>query len=254
MTIDTPCVTAISEHEVDRVFREDGLYQLLFTGLPEEKEPELQDLARLWILTRQRKPFCLLEFGSGHSILILASALKKNWDEYRDTCGGTGRFEQPRLLALETHEKWRENTESKVQTADLADFVTILPASVHVAEYNGQLCHFYDELPDVVPDFVYLDGPASSSIQGEVNGLSFRNPSRTVMSADILKYESTLLPGFFMIVDGRTNNARFLRRMLTRAYIVRHDPIGDVTTFELDETPLGRKNIMGWQAYSGGLG
>jgi hypothetical protein len=71
------------------------------------------------------------------------------------------------------------------------------------------------------------------------------------MSGDLLKYESTLVPGFFMILDGRNNNARFLERMVTRDYIVQHHESADVTTFELTEARLGQKNIFGWEAYSG---
>jgi hypothetical protein len=112
-----------------------------------------------------------------------------------------------------------------------------------------QVCHFYLNLPDIVPDFVYLDGPTPSSVQGEINGLSFSNPKRTVMSGDILKYESTLLPGFFMIIDGRTNNARFLQRMLKRSYDVNYHDLANVTTFELNEHRLGKKNIYGREAY-----
>ena len=122
---------------------------------------------------------------------------------------------------------------------------------VTIAEYRGQLCHFYDTLPDIVPDFVYLDGPDPATVQGSINGLSFQNPHRTVMSGDLLKYESTLVPGFFMILDGRNNNARFLQRMLTRDYTIQYHEVADVTTFELTEPRLGQKNIFGWEAYSG---
>lgn len=154
-------------------------------------------------------------------------------------------------MSLESAEKWRDNTIAKVEAAALSEFSEIAVSTVTVAEHRGQLCHFYDELPDVVPDFVYLDGPDPATVEGSINGLSFQNPKRTVMSSDILKYESTLLPGFFMIVDGRTNNARFLQRMLTREYTIQYYEGGDVTTFELTEPRLGRKNIFGWEAYSG---
>ena len=44
-----------------------------------------------------------------------------------------------------------------------------------------------------------------------------------------------------MIVDGRTNNARFMQKMLKRSYEVRYHEGADVTTFELNETRLGKK-------------
>ena len=38
------------------------------------------DLARLYKSVRERKPFQFLEFSSGFSIIIMASALKQNWE------------------------------------------------------------------------------------------------------------------------------------------------------------------------------
>lgn len=69
------------------------------------------------------------------------------------------------------------------------------------------------------------------------------------MAGDPLLYESTFLPGFFMIVDGRSNNARFLERMLLRQYNVQYHEVADVTTFELIEPRLGKKNVYGWEAF-----
>lgn len=163
--------------------------------------------------------------------------------------GGYLDYPQPKIISLESAKKWRENTMVKIKAAELSDFSEILISTVSITEQQGQLCHVYDNLPDIVPDFVYLDGPDPQNVQGSVNGITFKNPKRTVMSADILKYESTLLPGFFMIVDGRSNNARFLSRTLTREYEVKYHEDADVTTFELKEPRLGQKNIYGWEAY-----
>ncbi len=64
-------------------------------------------------------------------------------------------------------------------------------------------------------------------------------------SGDLLLTESTFLPGTFIIVDGRTNNARFLERNFTRNYETKYDGEGDVTTFELVEERLGKYNLLG---------
>lgn len=114
---------------------------------------------------------------------------------------------------------------------------------VVIGTFNGRLCHYYADLPDVIPDFVYLDGPDPNDVQGKVNGLSFQCDERTVMSGDLLLIEPTFLPGLTVLLDGRTNNARFLERNFQREYAVRWDPIADVTIFELSEPPLGRYNI-----------
>ena len=64
------------------------------------------------------------------------------------------------------------------------------------------------------------------------------------MSADLLLMESTFLPGTFILVDGRTNNARFLGNNFKRNYEVNWDKDQDVTTFELNEERLGKYNVF----------
>lgn len=65
------------------------------------------------------------------------------------------------------------------------------------------------------------------------------------MSGDILLMEPILIPGTFILIDGRTNNARFLQNNLKRKYEINWDKEGDVTTIELIEERLGRFNLLG---------
>lgn len=253
LTKDIHDIYTISKNEAKEMLQEEGCLEFLKHGMENELSPEWDDLARIYFLVRKRKPFQVLEFGSGFSTLIIAYALKNNWDEYlnglNDEKEVVRKYEQPHLVALESSEKWKKNTLKKLDSVNLSNFVDIEISGVEISEYNGQICHYYKNLPDIVPDFVYLDGPDPATVSGNINGLSFKNPRRTVMSADLLKYESSLLPGFFMIVDGRTNNCRFLNRNLQRNFIYQYHKEADVSTFELDEERLGRKNVFGWEAY-----
>ena len=103
------------------------------------------------------------------------------------------------------------------------DRVHVTHSGVSATTFNGRACHLYDRLPDVVPDLVYLDGPDPADVRGDVNGLSFGIPERTVMSADLLVMEPTLLPGTVVVVDGRESNTRFLLRNLQRPVRVTRD-------------------------------
>ena len=85
--------------------------------------------------------------------------------------GGGETYSQPRIVSLESSDKWRDNTIAKLAAAGLSDFSEIAVSMVTIAEYRGQLCHFYDTLPDIVPDFVYLDGPDPATVQGSINGM-----------------------------------------------------------------------------------
>jgi len=107
---------------------------------------------------------------------------------------------------------------------------------------NGRLCHFCNDLPSIIPDFVYLDGPYKFDVKGSINGLNVNSVDVTPVSADLLLMEPILLPGTFVLIDGRTNNARFLKNNFQRDWEYIHDSNGDVNTFELIEEPLGTHN------------
>ncbi len=227
--------------------RSEGLDQFIdFTSTSSPGiAPDVGDLARIHRLIRTRKSLTVLEFGVGYSTIVIAHALRKNQHEWNAlTSAPKLRNRYPfHCFTVDASTSWLELARSKFP-AELAPFVTFKHSTVRIGTHNGQLCHFYESLPDIVPDFIYLDGPDPKDVQGSINGLTFQCEERTVMSADPLLMESTLLAGFFMLLDGRTNNARFLERNLTRSYKVVWDREGDVTTFELDEDRLGPVNIL----------
>jgi len=208
--------------------------------------PQVADLVRLHKMIRQRKSFTVLEFGLGYSTIIMADALQKNqeeWDRLQKKPSIRNRFTF-QLFSIDAAENWIEEINS-IMPKTLAPRVHIQYSEVEIGTFNGQLCHYYKNLPDVVPDFIYLDGPHTKDVKGKINGLSFQCDERTVMSADLLLMEPTFLPGTFIIVDGRTNNARFLERNFSRRYKKVWDKEGDITTFELDEERLGKHNLLG---------
>ena len=126
----------------------------------------------------------------------------------------------------------------------LGAFATVRESSVHMVVHDNRVATMYSELPNVSPDFIYIDGPSQFATNEELNGFSFRHQCRMPMSADVLRIEFFLEPGTFILVDGRTANARFLETYLRRQWIYEHDPVGDVHYFELKEKPLGRFNRL----------
>lgn len=208
--------------------------------------PELDDLARLHKLIRERKSFTVLEFGVGYSTVVMADALQKNeqeWSQLDDPPEIRNRYIFE-IFCVDASEKWLDHWRESISD-ELADRIHFNYSPVEVETFDGRICHRYTDLPDIVPDFVYLDAPHPKQVQGSVNGLSFECDERTVMSADLLHMEPTLLPGTFILVDGRTNNARFLERHFQREFEVNEDKEADVTTFELVEDRLGKYNILG---------
>lgn len=208
--------------------------------------PQSGDLVRLHKLIRSRKPFTVLEFGLGYSSIVMADALKKNqedWENLHHKPEIRNRF-MFQLFCVDASNDWIENVKDRFPK-HLCDRVHFQQSDVEIGTFQGQLCHYYKNIPDIIAEFIYLDGPSAKDVKGSINGLSFNCDERTVMSGDLLLMESTFLPGTFIVVDGRVNNARFLKRNFSRNYEINYDKDGDVTTFELSEERLGKYNLLG---------
>jgi hypothetical protein len=121
----------------------------------------------------------------------------------------------------------------------LKDFASISHSSIELVTHDNRIATIYSKLPNISPDLIYIDGPSLYGTTTELNGLSFNSPVRMPISADVLRFEFLLEPGTLIVVDGRTNNARFLKTYLKRNWIYHHDSLNDVHYFELQETPLG---------------
>ncbi len=223
-----------------------GVFDAVGGKLASPIPPDPDDLARIHKLIRLRKCFTVLEFGVGYSTAVIADALQKNqrdWEALPQKAEIRNRF-MFQLFSVDTSKAWIETAAARLP-ADLAARVHFQFSEVKIGTHNGQICHYYQNIPDIVPDFIYLDGPSPKDVKGSVNGMSFQCDERTVMAADLLLMEPTFLPGLFILVDGRTNNARFLARNFTRKYDAKWGPEGDVTTFELVEERLGKYNLLG---------
>ncbi len=212
--------------------------------------PDLDDLARLHQLIRKRKSFTILEFGLGLSSIVMADALMKNKLEFENlkTKPQIRNNHMFQLFCVDSDLNWINHSKEKFPE-QLIDFVQFKHSNVSIGTFNDRICHYYDQLPDIVPDFIYLDGPSPKDVKGSENGLTFQCDERTVMSADILKMEPILLPETMILVDGRTNNARFLKNNFQRNFEMVWDKESDITTFILKEERLGKYNILGFDFY-----
>ena len=231
-------------------FHDEGLAELVAcsqaadtNGYNVAIEPDTDDLVRLHQLVRERRVFTVLEFGTGYSTLVIADALAKNADDFASSDAEVELLPADafRVFTVDVSEAWLATAMARIPCG-LQAHVVATHSPLRTGTHNGQLCHFYERLPNVVPDFIYLDGPDPRDVEGMVNGLDFSHRERTVMSGDLLLMEPTFVPGLMVLVDGRTNNARFLANNFRRSYDWLEDPGGDFTMFELAEPPLGQRN------------
>lgn len=237
--------TGIGPAAAEAYIRAEGLDTLLSDGSADGIHAipaDLSDLARLHGLLRQRRVASVLEFGVGYSTAVIAHALARNAEEFGDGVRpGTIAPDAHHVYSVDTGGRWIELAASRLPM-DLRGRVTFTQSACEATAFAGQLCHLYRTLPDVIPEFVYLDGPDPAAVTGTVNGVGFAAPGRTPMAADMLLLEPLLLPGTMILVDGRVNNARFLANNFCRDWDVYEDPDGRFASFELIEPPLGRRN------------
>lgn len=204
--------------------------------------PHRPDLVRLHRLVRERRVTTILEFGCGWSTLVMAHALRQNRDDFADivrtTLRRTNAFE---LHSVDDMPEFIEIAQRRLPD-DLADLVNFSSSTVRMTTFGDRICTEYEELPNIAPDFIYLDGPSQHSPLGSINGITTAHADRLPMSCDLLKIEHFLLPGTLILVDGRTANARFLQANFQRRWHHEHDAAGDVHYLELLEPPLGKHN------------
>ncbi|HXR49430.1 MAG TPA: hypothetical protein VN778_00165 [Verrucomicrobiae bacterium] len=231
--------------EADRMASKNSALEKSVSALEEKPfEPEYDDLCRLHWIALSRKVINTLEFGSGYSTAILADAMRILNKYFGEWAKNSIRSENPfHVYAVEEEQRFLEITQLRLG-AKLQSFATVSRSSVDILTHDNRIVSVYSKLPNISPDFIYLDGPSQFATTQEINGFSFNSKARMPMSADILRVEFFLEPGTLILVDGRTANARFLKSYLRRNWAYLHDPIGDIHYFELQEEPLGPFNKL----------
>lgn len=210
---------------------------------PENLDPiatEYDDLIRLHHLIISRKVTTILEFGVGKSTAVFNHALSYNKGLHQDFVKNNLRrsnlFE---CYSVDNNKEWIEVTKKNFKNLENVHFHC---SPVETSTFNDRICTLYKELPNICPDFIYLDGPDQFSSTGDVRGISTRHPDRLPMAADLLTIEYFLLPGTLIVVDGRTANAAFLKNNFQRNWMHYYSESFDQHFFELQERPLGPYN------------
>lgn|SRR5690349_471056 len=231
--------------EADRMESKNSALEKSVSAFEEKPfEPKYDDLCRLHWIALSRKVINILELGSGYSTAVLADAMRILNKHFGKWAKKSIRSDNPfHVYAVEEEQRFLEITQlrlgSKLQT-----FATVSRSSVDILIHDNRIASIYTKLPNISPDFIYLDGPSQFATTQEIHGFSFNSKARMPMSADVLRFEFFFEPGTLILVDGRTANARFLKSYLRRNWVYLHDPVGDIHYFELQEEPLGPFNKL----------
>ena len=218
-------------------------HEIHLRNVKDESKPydyELSDLCRLHWIILKRKVFNALEFGSGYSTVFMSDAMLILKNYFRDV--KNIRCEKKfHVYSMEESRHFLKLTKKRL-TKKLSANVNLTHSKIDTINYQGKFASKYRNLPNISPDFIYLDGPSLYFTNKKFMNFSFKNISRFPMSADILFIEYFLEPGTFVLVDGRTANARFLKNFLTQKWKYKHDIASDCHYLELIEKPLGKYN------------
>jgi len=215
--------------------------------------PEIRDLMSLWVLTQAIKPIVTLELGSGFSTKILASSAHRLQARMGDLPFNTQRSgEHPfHVWSIDESRKWARIARARLARHE-GQHATILHSTVKVSEIGPILTTQYAKLPNIKPDFIYLDGPSQYSTSKKLNGLALNESWRMPLSSDVLRLEWLLEPGAVVCIDGRMQNVQFLKQNLQREWQVEHFEELDQTVMTLVAPVLGKQNQLklDWQIRS----
>ena len=203
--------------------------------------PELEDLTRLHWLVLARRAINTLEFGSGFSTVFIADAKSILYKYF----GDISEIRSDKLFHIYTVDGDKKflNITKKRLPKNLKKHVSFFYNKVSAFKYSDKIAMRHENVPNISPDLIYLDGPSLYSVKSKFMGFSFNNVSRVPMAADILLIEFFLQSGTFVVVDGRGANAEFLRHYLKRKWKYYYDKKGDCHYFELIEKPWGEWNL-----------
>ena len=199
------------------------------------------DLCRLHRFVIENKRTTILEFGTGWSTWIFADALSKLKSKYADDVRELRRNNPFELHVVDDEAEFIHIAESRIPE-QIKDIVTFYEKAAIMGTFNDRICTFYEALPNVSPDFIYVDGPNQFNIKGDISGWSTRHKDMMPMTGDLLRFEHFLTPGTYVIFDGRAANARFVLANLQRQWGYEYDEKYDQHVFVLNEEPLGKFN------------
>ena len=204
--------------------------------------PDLKDLIRLHYIATTRKVTTILEFGVGYSTIFLADALKYNLENHKSYVLKNLRRSHPfKLFSIDSNKKYLKLFKKTIPK-NLIQFVKLSYSSASITTFKDQICGKLDKIPNITPDFIYVDGPSFLDIKGSIDGVSFKDKDRTALNCNLLKIENLLLPGTLILWDGQTNNARFNSSNFKRKWSSKRIEKIDISFSEQIEEPLGYLN------------
>ena len=209
-------------------------------------KPILNDLYRLYNFITLNKRLCVLEFGCGYSSIIINKALESNKKNFKKKTKEIRQHNLFKHYSVDDDKNFIKLTKNKMPNNKTSIFYY---SRNSIVKTGYQISNQYDKIPNINPDFIYIDGPDLFKINGISKGINLRNPDKMPMNSDLLCIENFLVPGTIILMDGRTSNARFLRNNFKRNWFYKYDNLNDQNIFLLNEAPIGKHNYRQLKYY-----
>ena len=166
----------------------------------------------------ERYILTVLEFGVGYSTQAIAEGLRQNKIKYLKVLKEIGCREENsyEVHSIDTMKKWINVCRKRIKGGELEKYIHFHRSNARLTVINENICSLYNKLPNIYPDFIYIDGPDQYSVKGCINGINTRKISRVPMAGDVIRMEFFLPPICTIAIDGRYHNTIFLRKNLKR--------------------------------------
>ncbi len=150
----------------------------------------------MYFLARERKVRTILEFGVGKSTIVFGDALCRNKENYfHITNTSLRRVNLYECHAVDNYQIWLDKCRNEIpQALESEGVITLHLARLIIDQFKGRICTFYDPIPNLCPDLIYLDGPDQLSAEGDIRGVTTAHQDRMPMAADLLSFEHFLQP------------------------------------------------------------
>ena len=155
--------------------------------------PDWADLWNIYTLVKSRKPKVIVECGAGCSTLMIAAAVR---DLAREG-------HQAEFWSFDESLYWMEKLKGYMPP-DLLQLVRLEHRDTKAVEIAGQQCITFADLPPLLPNFLYVDGPLAVLPGALISvGIEFAKDA----PAD-----------YFILIDGLGKTYRFYQAQLGSAY------------------------------------
>lgn len=104
--------------------------------------------------------------------------------------------------------------------------------------HKNLLVAFGENLPSIIPDFIYVDGPNPNKVINQSRKFS-KIKDFPIIINDILLFENFLNKGCIIVIEGRAHNASYLLRELKRSWKYKYYKAIDTHVLKLKENVVG---------------